>query len=286
MLIADTFLELREKQLPDVVYHYTSPAGLCGILTKKAVWATDTRYLTDSSELEYARLLCTPVLQSRHDNAAAGSPERALFQQLLHYLTDVAPTIRVYVASFSARGNLLSQWRAYCPTTGGFSLGITSRVLEQRSGYQLVPCVYSATDQGRFYKNLLDRTLQSFQDSTPAGEQEPERVIRMVGIGLEFLSAFLMISSAFKHNSFQEEEEWRVIGKDATPPLFRIGLSGLVPYLELPLVADTVPLRIDQIVVGPNPHAELAKQAVESLLEVLGVLHDGVDLCGIPYRSW
>jgi hypothetical protein len=36
---------------PRELYHYTGLDGLVGIVTDRAIWATDARYLNDASEL-------------------------------------------------------------------------------------------------------------------------------------------------------------------------------------------------------------------------------------------
>ena len=46
--------ELRESEaesVPRLLYHYTTQAGLIGILESKSIWATHGLYLNDASEL-------------------------------------------------------------------------------------------------------------------------------------------------------------------------------------------------------------------------------------------
>src|SRR6266508_2584918 len=38
----------------DTVHHYTTPAGLIGIISTGEIWGTDIRFLNDSSELKVA----------------------------------------------------------------------------------------------------------------------------------------------------------------------------------------------------------------------------------------
>ena len=40
---------------PDLLYHYTGWEGLEGILRERMIWATDVRYLNDTSEVHYTR---------------------------------------------------------------------------------------------------------------------------------------------------------------------------------------------------------------------------------------
>ena len=39
---------------PEVLYHYTSGAGLLGIITSHELWASDVFYLNDPSEIFYS----------------------------------------------------------------------------------------------------------------------------------------------------------------------------------------------------------------------------------------
>ena len=213
-------------------------------------------------------------------------PEHALLSEMLLVL-DIAPDFDLYAASFSAEGNLLSQWRAYCPPTGGFSVGITSSVLE-RSGNKLIPCLYEPKEQSDLLEDVVGRVLNAFRYTSPPGEEEPERRIRIVGLAVEFLRALLVLAASFKERSFREEVEWRLIARTASPdapPLFRVGRGGVVPYLEVPLITGDY-LVFDQVIVGPNPHEAIAVQAVQALLDAHQVVCSGVEPCGIPYRPW
>jgi hypothetical protein len=40
-----------DRDLPEVLYHYTDIKGLQGIWEEGQIWATDSRYLNDTSEL-------------------------------------------------------------------------------------------------------------------------------------------------------------------------------------------------------------------------------------------
>lgn len=58
----------------DALFHYTTAAGLLGILKSAKLWATDLRFLNDAQEFIYARdtviraieLMENPVLSPTH----------------------------------------------------------------------------------------------------------------------------------------------------------------------------------------------------------------------------
>jgi hypothetical protein len=276
----------RQRALPDVVYHYTSPAGLLGMVSSGSIWASDVRYLNDAQEFQYALDLVAPQLAAIASAPSTGdAPAVAELQRAL----SIAPRVRMYAASFSGQPDLLSQWRAYCPDSGGFAIGFTPDVLTKASDCMLTACVYEREEQERLAGDLL-RFMLNKHRSTPVAEHEPERLKDVVALGAEFLGGITYLASIFKHDGFAEEQEWRLIHRGSPGSdlrlHFREGRSGVVPYVSLSLKPDGKNLRVDQVVIGPNPHVELARDAVQSLLELYGAVHDGVAVSRIPYRPW
>jgi hypothetical protein len=50
--------------MPSSVFHYTDAAGLLGILSSETLFATDYRYLNDSTEAALIRELLLPLFES------------------------------------------------------------------------------------------------------------------------------------------------------------------------------------------------------------------------------
>jgi hypothetical protein len=98
--------------LPTAVYHYTDANGLLGIITSGRLWATDYRYLSDSSELRYIFRLAGPAVETRLKSKEHG----AIAQAFLEYVSITPPPYGetpYYICWFSEADNSLSQWRAY-----------------------------------------------------------------------------------------------------------------------------------------------------------------------------
>ena len=53
---------------PKTIYHYTTRAGLQGILQSNTLWASHSQFLNDPAELNYAHGLVTTELQRRIAN--------------------------------------------------------------------------------------------------------------------------------------------------------------------------------------------------------------------------
>ena len=121
----------------ELLYHYTDQRGLIGILGDKKIWATNIRYLNDTQEGRIIFSLLFDELSSRSNagplfealgiNKDEDSPhdevvDEAILSRGLAVSTWVTSQ-SVFVTSFSARGDSLSQWRAYSGRSGGYSLG-------------------------------------------------------------------------------------------------------------------------------------------------------------------
>ena len=62
LLLAD-FGSKRHRHLsPPVLYHYTSAPALLGIIKSNKIWATNIRYMNDSSELSYTYDLANEII--------------------------------------------------------------------------------------------------------------------------------------------------------------------------------------------------------------------------------
>ena len=120
---AKTFIEWRSRQTsaaaPRLLFHYTSTEGLIKIVESGEIWATSIRHLSDASEYLYTLDLVVE----------AGGPltDYVAFGYVFSYEREVAKecgAAPLCTASLTEKEDLLSQWRAYCPPGGGYSIGI------------------------------------------------------------------------------------------------------------------------------------------------------------------
>jgi hypothetical protein len=110
------------------IFHYTTAAGLQGIVESNCLHASGAYFLNDYSELEYGRKILADVFdQWELDNPEAAQDLTAeLVYDLRERITDEkgreALVHSVYLACFCQRDNVLSQWRTY-GQAGGYSVG-------------------------------------------------------------------------------------------------------------------------------------------------------------------
>src|SRR4051812_30632105 len=102
--------EQNNQQPPTVLYQYTDATGLMGILHSGAVWATDARFLNDATELEYFRQAVHETASGARTSLRTAHAVR-FADELLENRNDQFFMGSIYVASFSADPDVLSQWR-------------------------------------------------------------------------------------------------------------------------------------------------------------------------------
>jgi hypothetical protein len=101
------------REPPDLIYHYTNQTGLLGIVTNSCIWATKAHYQNDAKELEHTLDLSRGVIETLlHANPGA-EVERLL--RAMNRTAESLKSINIFVCSFSAHKDMLSQWRGYCP---------------------------------------------------------------------------------------------------------------------------------------------------------------------------
>src|SRR5689334_21356612 len=84
-----------------VVYHYTSAAGLIGILSSGIVRGTYAALQNDTSEIAYGASVCLEVLES--ELRTRSGVQRTLLERVVGLMREDMSPHGVYVTSFSAR---------------------------------------------------------------------------------------------------------------------------------------------------------------------------------------
>ena len=190
-----------------MLHHYTTAAGLLGILDTRRLWATNARFFNDPTEIDYAVSLASEIMgakveaRSKAEAAAKGTkaeaPTKAAkaaaadkaepgpkssFRQAglvgvmgrLFEAVGKAFTLEgridaifknigdVYIACFCEEGDLLSQWRGYAASGGGYALGLGGPLIardEASSKVILRKVIYDPKKQRKVLEDWLDALL-------------------------------------------------------------------------------------------------------------------------------
>lgn len=280
---------------PARLYHYTSQEGLLGILQDGKLHCSSAHYLSDAEEVIYAAELAAKRLKAFWPEFERRNPEIDDDEEMLRGIVREVQALLdspLYVFSLSVDGNLLSQWRAYCPDEGGYALGFSSRHLQrlaEAQGFDLVRCVYEKDHQRMAIDELIRETVGAYQEAREEGAPVSSELWRRYQV--EFLTDFYKRAAAFKDPAFSEEQEFRLVSgpfaENRGNVQYREGPSTPIPYIEFDL-REEAPNRlpISGVWVGPTPHPELAKRVLQDLMDRYALPGADVRYSGIPYRTW
>jgi DUF2971 family protein len=275
--IANKFSESPDQ----ILFHYTDIRGLEGIINNKEIWATDHCQLNDYSEFDHGIQVFRNVvadedikknklLQGRYDH----------YDDLVSVLKGMTRTEGTFCCSFTPEGNLLSQWRGYCPKEGGYSIGFSKDELIKITAKHYTNffrCVYEERDQSEIARQVIEELFYMFE--SPAG---------LSGCGNQTFhthlrSAVSFFASAFKNQHFLAENEWRLVSRNTNKSELCYRAKGnvldVVPYITLPMLNTA----IERIYIGPCGDSESAKMALEKFVRSKGI-NPEIIISDIPLR--
>lgn len=288
-----------EFDVPEL-HHYTTAAGLVGILNDGSILASGVRHSSDLSEVNYAYRIGRDVTQSWARAQQSGVPVQSQFRQDVCEFFSKAdrPFYDGYVFCCCEHPDLLSQWRAYA-SSGGFALTFHPIAEHGKVGFESPSAIslmlrridYNEESQRTTLKQILttmDEIVRAVEDKYPG---KTDLVAAMALASLQLNEWVYTV----KDRGFSEEQEWRLIAF----PKMKVNLFGtkyenydacgvravgnrLVPYMRLSPTGGLLPLT--RIVCGPSSYHELTEEAARFLAVSKGYKVE-VTSTTIPIRS-
>jgi hypothetical protein len=167
--------DVEYEPLVGPLHHYTSVTALSSILKSKALWATNIRYLEDSSESTLGFALMRQVAEEARETASGIDAE--ILTHLVDWLDGPkAETASVYVLSFSKDHNRLSQWRGFTTYGEGVCISFSSALLirtMQAQGWTFQNCRYNQASQLTWADAILSRIRRVAATKYSGVESEP-----------------------------------------------------------------------------------------------------------------
>jgi hypothetical protein len=288
--------EVLSQTPPDILYHYTDQFGLLGIIKDREIWASHHQCLNDTQEFLHAKSLIGKVIDERKSGAD---------RETINLLDEMKTTLEVsrgyeevnlFVASFSADGDSLSQWRAYGGQTAGFALGFKGpeikRILPPK--FNIVRCIYKPSEQQKVAEAIVAEVLGKLHSIELVGAANLKMEIEV--FSRTVLHAFALI---FKDHKFKDEKEWRIVSRhplmeglpsDSDTDILRFdcrtGKSMLIPYWKIRLHEKHKMLPLQIVFVGPNPNMEQSVRSLRSFLKSQQMNPEIVQESKVPYRNW
>jgi hypothetical protein len=271
------------------LHHYTSIDALLSIVKTKVLWATNIRYLNDSSESELGLTLMREVITQELKTATG------IDLEVLTFLAEWLDARRienasVYVLSFSTAHNQLSQWRGYTRYGHGVCLSIDSGLLVRRmqdQGWTFQNCRYSRTSQLTWAEAILAGVRREAAVSNSRVDQSKEHSFEAAL--RRRMSDLLQVAATIKHEAFAQEHEVRFISPmiDITDNriAYRSGHATRIPYVEFQLAVQPEDLVLHEVMIGPGAAQERSRLSIAAALKEAGVGSYAVTVSGIPYRE-
>ncbi len=271
------------------LYHYTTAAGLHGIVSQQKLRLTHTRHLNDETEgLHGAQavdkaldILSAQLPDSELVKALSGAMKVALSQK------QVQVEGGTFVGCFSTDGDSLPQWRGYGRYDSAFSLAFDAGELLKLANSSwggrcwLLPVEY---DEEAFISKMVKAlTLASEEFDDHKNIESAQRLLYSLILHLA------NYGSALKHPAFREELEWRLIvlqlPSDDHAQVHHLANNTFRPYIELDIGKDVLSRTLEQVIVGPQLTQEATKHGVASFLKSQLSKDISVERSSVPFNA-
>lgn len=226
------------EDAPDLdhsLFHYTTEAGLDGILRTGDLWATSLAHMDDPSEAQLGAKLSSEV--SANWSGRSHDFDR-IARGISPWVANEANRER-FIVSFCSKPDYLLAWRAYAADSAGYCLEFASAALKGRAGWYMAKIEYREEEQRNEIRRILARVEQAYMSvaRTPHIQFLTERSAVSAAMWLS------LVAPSFKALQYESEQEWRLIqarlANDESPPPVRQRLRGgeAVPYVALSMTA-------------------------------------------------
>jgi hypothetical protein len=242
--------KMKNKKIPETLFHYTDGGAVLKIIENKELWATSVQYMNDPGELHffidavirYCELKITELPKQEKTNIWELADNQNSYKkrdlqdkvvayalkEVIQYLEVRSKThAQICLVSLSGAKDLLSQWRAYA-SSGGYSIGFDRNILSELATqqiYELLPCIYEEREvQEKYAIKTIDNAVTSLRKniyewlkSVPVITKEGLPATKDVKdrIDVDFSHGLgdliIRLSSILKDKSFEEEAEWRLV---------------------------------------------------------------------------
>lgn len=275
---------LGQEQPGERLYHYTTLAGLLGILNSGTMWASDLGFLNDPEEITYGSKVIHDHVSKRLERSDDPITKAACVSILeaTRFRADSwkGPYSRCFSFSLSEADDLLSQWRGYAPNRDGVSIGFSSEALEERAKrqwFRFIRCRYELKEQEALVNRLVDRVVAEAHVAPDATTYLTDGRLEPSAWNEWSIPGVMVLSATFKRQSFAEEHEWRMVAaaEALLGPLtrFRMSERELIPYLEFGLGGEEDRFSIERVLIGPGPNQELRELGVRGLIDQASSRH-------------
>lgn len=165
-----------------------------------------------------------------------------------------------YIVSLCEKNDDLNMWRCYAAEGKGVTIEFKKSTLDDIFGENLKKCIYKSPED-------LKNHIESYLEVKPFNSKND----------MLPLARILHNCCIYKHISFKDENEWRIIKHDTTDK-FRLAATEIVPYYEFKIHVNA----IVSIKLGPKCEYTRNIFAIKEFLKTKGLQNVKVEISSIP----
>ncbi|MBQ0007582.1 MAG: DUF2971 domain-containing protein [bacterium] len=253
------------QEIP-ILYHYSSVKALFSeILIRKPeseerailLFATDSRYLNDVSEIELGKKMMREVFDKMKINS---------YDRIVDELGELE---RMNIVSFSKEHDSIPMWSTYGNKGDGIALGFDSQVLKQHLRF-ICPCLYSQEAAEESLRRLMDYYLAKKHSQS-----------QMSDIVLQIVVVCTIILGQIKNSYYEYEKEVRFITLPFQKPEFRLKNNLIIPYVRVFLPRQA----LRRVVIGPNLDRQLTAASIRDYIRSIGYKNVEIIQSDAPFRN-
>lgn len=209
---------------PKTLYHYCSLEAFLSIIKNSSIWLSDVQKSNDSKEMAWFRQQYYEFVFKKYNETDDEETKRICenifsiavkdgFQKCplwlllggdaAQKLVDIFGGLRTYAFCLSELSDSLGQWRGYANDGKGVAIGFSRNYLGASLGHSLLCPAFNFFLGNVIYGNDLDDIFEMM-----FSRHDKSKTAEFV---LHAMLDLTHTSSLFKHPSFSEEKEWRMI---------------------------------------------------------------------------
>lgn len=273
-------LKIEKCDTDTILYHYTSPTGLLGILDSSEFWLSDSDFLNDSSESDYFQDIYNqanqPIGNTRKEEHFKFNAWMFSYYHTSSYSCPRQTANRTketrYILSMSLDKDNLNLWSYYTKNAHGigYSIGLKEKSFEHLFRYDSDETllsgkvIYDIDKQKQLLSELCNDYWQLYSNLNHTYQRE--YLYNKLEDNIVRYSVFM------KNPLFAHENEYRIavirLGVNSTQQrLFREMNGAFIPY-----ITQSIDLRdIVEIGISSTHRTEFVIRSLEELLGAKGI---------------
>jgi hypothetical protein len=274
-----------------MLWHYTTSAGLIGIVQSGSIFATQVSCVNDTTEIRYSAMRLRTALTELLPEIVSDETATRCVKKYVELLQDddASPnsaTLPYFVTCFTPLEDDISQWRGYGGGENGFAIGVRTKDLFGTPNSLIGRVNYDSETHMVLAKEAALKTVEYYKKGLEAGITNwDDRFLQ----GWD--SALTQLAPLAKDPGFAAEKEVRVVHLLQESEITHLKvipkktmMSRHLP-MRFPASGQTPRLPIAKVIVGPCRHREITRIGVDTLLRTHGYPGGLVVASARPYQD-